>query len=70
MSSQGFDCAPGLRLHAHEQVTKIRLENLEEEVERVEALIDRLEKRFWLTLYGVVAVVLTEVMRSALDLIQ
>ena len=53
-----FACAPGLRLEAHERLTKVHFDNLVRRLDRLEELMERLEKRLWLTVYGVVAAVL------------
>ncbi|MEO9685889.1 MAG: hypothetical protein ABJF86_10035 [Tateyamaria sp.] len=53
-----FACAPGLRLEAHERLTTVHFEHLERRLCRIEELMERLEKRLWLTVYGVVAIVL------------
>ncbi len=54
-----FACAPGLRLEAHERLTQVHFENLVRRLDRLEELMERLEKRLWLTVYGVVAAVLS-----------
>ena len=59
-----FECAPGLRLQAHERVADIQHANLILRLERGEAMMERLEKKLWLTVYGIVAVVLAEVLQS------
>lgn len=69
MHSPGFDCAPGLRLQAHEQVTQVRFDKLAADLGRIETLVERLEKRMWLALYGVLAVVASEAVRSVFDVI-
>ncbi|MEO9576004.1 MAG: hypothetical protein ABJ263_01945 [Tateyamaria sp.] len=53
-----FACAPGLRLEAHERLTEVHFSNLVRRLDRLEKLMERLEKRLWLTVYGVVAAVL------------
>ncbi|WP_299282273.1 hypothetical protein [uncultured Tateyamaria sp.] len=53
-----FACAPGLRLEAHERLTAVHFDNLCKRLDRLEELMERLEKRLWLTVYGVVAAVL------------
>lgn len=53
-----FACAPGLRLEAHERLTEVHFENLLRRLDRLEELMERLERRLWLTVYGVVAAVL------------
>ncbi|WP_375172650.1 hypothetical protein [Pseudooceanicola sp.] len=61
-----FDCAPALRLEAHERVSRLQVEALNERIGRLEVVIERLEKRLWLTVYGVVAVILAEGFQSLL----
>jgi hypothetical protein len=59
-----FDCAPGLRLKAHERVSQIYYDNINKMLDRLEELLERLERRLWLAVYGVVAVVLAQAFRS------
>ena len=61
-----FDCAPALRLEAHEQVSRLHIEGLKDSIARLEVVIERLERRLWLTVYGVVAVILAEGFQSIL----
>ena len=61
-----FECAPGLRLQAHERVSAIHHENLLQRLDRLEEMIERLERRLWLTVYGVVAVILAQEVQSFL----
>ncbi|MCI5111876.1 MAG: hypothetical protein MRY75_15105 [Marivita sp.] len=56
-----FDCAPALRLEAHERLTLLRFEGISGRLDRIEALIERLERRVWLAVYGVAAAVLADV---------
>lgn len=65
---EAFDCAPALRLEAHERVATLQFESLNKRLDRIEALIERLEKRLWLTVYGVVGVILAQAMSSLLQL--
>ena len=39
----------------------------ERRLERIESLIEGLEKRLWMTVYGVVAVILTQAVQSILQ---
>lgn len=59
-----FDCVPGLRLSAHETVIKVQMEALGDRLERLEKLLERLERRLWLTVYGMVAVILAQALQS------
>lgn len=59
-----FECAPGLRLAAHERVSQIHQDNLNKRLDRLEQGMERLEKRLWLTVYGVAAVILAQAVQS------
>ena len=63
---EAFDCAPALRLEAHERVAKLQFDALASRLERIEAVMERLEKRLWLTVYGVVAVILAQAVQPLL----
>ncbi len=59
-----FACAPGLKLEAHERLMEVHLDNISARLDRLEELMERLEKRLWLTVYGVVAAVLATGLQS------
>ena len=59
-----FACAPGLKLEAHERIMEVHLDNISARLDRLEELMERLEKRLWLTVYGVVAAVLASGIQS------
>lgn len=61
-----FDCAPGLRLAAHERVSDIHHEHLNLRLDRLEEMMERLEKRLWLTVYGVAGVILAQAFQSVM----
>jgi hypothetical protein len=61
-----FDCAPGLRLQAHERLSEVRMEALTRRVDTLEEMVERLERRLWLTVYGVVGVILAQAFQSVL----
>lgn len=63
---EAFDCAPALRLEAHERVAALQFEALDKRLDRLEELLERLEKRLWLTVYGVVAVILAQAFQGLL----
>ncbi|MCR9158191.1 MAG: hypothetical protein NXH80_13170 [Rhodobacteraceae bacterium] len=56
-----FDCAPALKLEGYERVTQLRFEGISGRLDRIEGLIERLERRVWLAVYGVAAAVLADV---------
>jgi hypothetical protein len=64
--AERFECAPGLKLQAHERVSQIYRENMIQRLERIEMMMERLERRLWLTVYGVVAVILAQAVQSFL----
>ncbi|SHG40353.1 GTA head formation protein, RCAP_rcc01685 family [Cognatishimia maritima] len=64
---EAFDCAPALRLEAHERVAKLQFDSLNKRLDRIETMIERLEKRLWLTVYGVVGVILAQAFQSLMQ---
>ena len=59
-----FDCTPGLRLAAHERLMQLQHEHLNRRLERIEQMMERLERRLWFAVYGVAAMVLGQAFRS------
>ncbi len=57
---EAFDCAPALRLEAHERVAELQHEALAQRLGKIEAALERLEKRLWLAVYGVVGAILAQ----------
>lgn len=64
-----FECAPSLRLEAHERVVALQLAQVNAQLERLEEMMHRLERRLWLTVYGVVGVILAKAFQSLLPLV-
>ncbi len=64
--SEPFECAPGLRLAAHERVSAIHHEHLNMRLDRLEEMMERLERRLWLAVYGVAGVILAQAFQSFL----
>ena len=60
------ECAHELKLEAHERVTQVQLDNINARLNRMEELMQRLEKRLWISVYGVVAAVLAQGIQSFL----
>ncbi|MGB0960491.1 MAG: GTA head formation protein, RCAP_rcc01685 family [Halocynthiibacter sp.] len=63
-----FDAA-NARIDANERVAQLRFEALDDRLGRIELMIERLEKRLWLTVYGVVAVILAQGVSSIIETI-
>ena len=55
-----FLCAPGLRLEAHERLAALQFSQIDDAITRLEGVIDRLEKRLWLTVFGVASAILSQ----------
>ncbi len=64
---RSFLCAPGLRIEAQERMTNLQLDQLNGQIEKIEQSMERLEKRLWLTVYGVAGVVLSQAALSLLE---
>jgi hypothetical protein len=62
--SERFECGPGIRLQAHERVVQVHFDHMNTRLDRLEEMMERLEKRLWLTVYGVAAVVLAQAFQS------
>jgi hypothetical protein len=62
-----FDAA-NARIDANERVMEERWQALTFRLEGIEAALERLERRLWLAVYGVVAVILTEAVSQVLSL--
>lgn len=60
LSYEPFACAPALKLEAHERVSRLHIEALNARLDRIETLIERLERRLWLAVYGVAGAILAQ----------
>lgn len=56
--SDPFLCAPGLRIEAEARLSALQFAQLHAQLGKIEAGMERLEKRLWLAVYGVSAGVL------------
>ncbi|KPQ17646.1 MAG: hypothetical protein HLUCCO18_03925 [Rhodobacteraceae bacterium HLUCCO18] len=62
-----FDVA-NARIEANERVLEERWQALTFRLEGIEGALERLERRLWLAVFGVVAVILTEAISHLLDI--
>ena len=69
LEPRSFLCAPGLRIEAAERLTGVQFAQLHAQLAKIEGTMERLEKRLWLTVYGVVAVVLSQGILSVLKVV-
>ena len=64
--SERFACAPGLKIEAQEKLSALQFAQVQAQLAKIEAMMERLEKRLWLTVYGVVGVILAQALQSIL----
>ncbi|MEC8016644.1 MAG: hypothetical protein VX203_11455, partial [Pseudomonadota bacterium] len=57
---------PGLRLSAHERIAEVQQQAMTRRQEQLEMMLERMERRLWLTVYGVAAVILAQAFQSFL----
>lgn len=55
------------RFEATERIMALQFEQVEKRLERIETMIGGLERRLWVTVYGVVAVILAQAVQGVLD---
>ncbi|MBU2993708.1 hypothetical protein Q4555_12280 [Octadecabacter sp. 1_MG-2023] len=64
---ESFECGPSLRVEAHERVAALQFAQVNSQLGKIEAMMERLERRLWLTVYGVVGVILAQAVESILN---
>ncbi|MGB3178973.1 MAG: hypothetical protein WBA90_13965 [Albidovulum sp.] len=62
-----FECAHEHRFEATEKIMALQFQTVEKRLERIEAMIAGVEKRLWMTVYGVVGVILSQAAQSILE---
>lgn len=62
-----IDCLPAQRITLHERVSHLQIEALTTRLDRLDALLERLERRLWLIVFGVVGVILAQAFQSVLS---
>ena len=67
LEPRSFLCAPGLKIEAAERLTTLQFAQLHAQLAKIEQGLDRLEKRLWLTVYGVVGAILANAILSILE---
>lgn len=64
-----FLCEPGLRLQAHEKVTALQFDMVAGQIQRIEEMVETIERRLWLMVYGMLGVILAETFRSVIQFV-
>ncbi|MEL6700228.1 MAG: hypothetical protein AAFO58_00900 [Pseudomonadota bacterium] len=62
-----MDLNPNLRIEANEKVTAFQFAALNTRLDRIEDMMTRLDRRLWLTVYGVVGAILAQAFQSLLS---
>ena len=62
-----FECAHEHRFEATERIMALQFETVERRLERIEAMIEGVEKRLWMTVFGVVGVMLSQAVQSIVE---
>lgn len=62
-----FECAHEHRILATERIMALQFETVEKRLERIEAMIGGVEKRLWMTVFGVVGVMLSLAVQSIIE---
>jgi hypothetical protein len=59
-----FEYGPAEVREAHDKLLQMQFEGIDGRLTRIEAVMERLERRLWLTVYGVVATILAQAVGS------
>jgi len=59
-----FQYGPQTVREAQEKMLQMQFEGVDERLTRIEGLMERLERRLWLTVYGVAATILAQAVGS------
>ena len=55
------------RFEATETIMELQFAQVEKRLERIEMMMQGLERRLWMTVYGVLAVILTQAVQGVLE---
>ncbi len=62
-----FPCAHEHRFEAVDRIMTLQFETVEKRLERIEGMILGVEKRLWMTVFGVVGVILSQAAQSIVE---
>ncbi|MEZ5771626.1 MAG: hypothetical protein R3D46_11695 [Defluviimonas denitrificans] len=62
-----FPCAHEHRFEAVDRIMTLQFETVEKRLERIEGMILGVEKRLWMTVFGVVGVILSQAAQSIIE---
>ena len=61
-----LDCLPAQRINLHERMSALQFEMLSKRLDVLDSAMERLERRLWLIVFGVVGVILAQAFQSVL----
>ena len=61
-----LDCLPAQRINLHERMSALQFEMLSKRLDDLDSAMERLERRLWLFVFGVVGVILAQAFQSVL----
>ena len=61
-----LDCLPAQRINLHERRSALQFEMLSKRLDDLDRAMERLERRLWLIVFGVVGVILAQAFQSVL----
>ena len=61
-----LDCLPAQRINLHERMSALQFEMLSKRWDDLDSAMERLERRLWLIVFGVVGVILAQAFQSVL----
>ncbi|CRK74106.1 hypothetical protein NIG5292_00131 [Nereida ignava] len=61
-----LDCLPAQRINLHERMAALQFEMLSKRLDDLDSAMERLERRLWLIVFGVVGVILAQAFQSVL----
>ena len=62
-----FPCAHEHRFEAVDRIMTLQFQTVEKRLERIEGMILGVEKRLWMTVFGVVGVILSQAAQSIIE---
>jgi len=62
-----FECAHEHRFASTERIMELQFTTVEKRRERIETMVGGVEKRLWMTVFGVVGVILSQAVQSLVE---
>lgn len=62
-----FQCAPGLKLEAHEKMANLHYAQLREQLAKIEEAVGRMERRMWLAVSGLAGTIIAQAVQHLIN---